>query len=313
LGNWFHKENPERGTVNSLSNYIYTLENSGKIYLPNLRETDRLYLFSDYSGSKDQQLISYSVLILDENSFSSFAAIQKQFWENYSLGTRIIDYKSLNDVFNQKALVPFLQLCNHLNGLILSVLFNKNTKSIYKNEKPEYLEKQISVWRSRSVQEKFLRLRELILTILNGLGGKSKDILWITDNDDIVANSLHLETANTIMKETLIKHLDFEFGSFDIKTLDSDTSDRCLEKLCSVADLVAGTLVDYVGDYHKMNLIPKQEGIVGPISHSKHKFDDITDWLIKDEEKCKLKKVNIMIEETGRDGFDMKALRFPYL
>ena len=86
-----------------------------------------------------------------------------------------------------------------------------------------------------------------------------------------------------------------------------------MEKLCSIEDLVAGTLVDYVGDYHKENLIPKEEGIVGPTVHSKNKFDNITGWLIKDEEKCKLKKVNILIEETSKENLVIKALRFPYL
>ena len=130
MGNWFHKENLERGTVNSVSSYIYKLENSGKIYLPDLRQADNLYLFSDYSGNKDQQLISYSILILDENSFHSFIAVQKIFWEKYSLGTRIIDYKGLNDSVKKVALIPFLRLSNNINGLIFTVIFNKNSKSI---------------------------------------------------------------------------------------------------------------------------------------------------------------------------------------
>ena len=219
MGNWSHNENSERGLANELSRYIYNLENDNKIYLPYLRHSNKLYIFSDYSSNKDQQLISYSLLLIDEISFQLFSESQKNFWKQYFPDERIIDYKGLSDNLKKKALVPFLQLCNNLNGLILSVIFDKNTKSLYGNEKPEYLQKQISIWKSKFVQEKFLRLRELVLTILNGLKGKTKNILWITDNDDIVANSLHLETAIIIMKETLAKHLDFEFSSFDIRPL----------------------------------------------------------------------------------------------
>ncbi len=240
MGNWSHIENLGRGTVNSLSNFIQKLENTGRIYFPDLKQSDKLYLFSDYSGDKNPHVISYSILILDEDSFKSFSVLQKEFWKNYSLGTRIINYKGLNDTFKQDALVPFLQLCNNINGLLFTVLFNKSTKSIFQSEIPEHLQSQISVWKSKAVREKFLRLREFILLILNGLGRKSQSILWVTDNDDIVANDLLLSTANMILNETLVKYLDFSISNFELKSLDSDSQDRCLEKICSLTDLVAG-------------------------------------------------------------------------
>lgn len=313
MGSWFHKDNPEKGAVNFLSKYIYDLENSAKINLPHLRENENLYVFSDYSG-KDNQLITYSILVLDESSFHSFIAVQKQFWEKYTLGLRIIDYKSLNDIFNQAALVPFLQLCNNINGLVFTVIFEKKTKSIFQKEIPENLQGQIAVWKNKSVREKFLRLRELILLILNGLGRESQNILWVTDNDDIVANDLQLKTGNVILKETLSKYLDFKIGNFELKSLlHVDSPDRCFKKLCSLTDLVAGTLVDFVGDYYKENKIPKEEGIADPIPHAKSKLNDITDWLLKDEEGVRLKKINLMLVETSKDSLVVKALRFPYL
>jgi hypothetical protein len=311
MGIWSHKENSEKGTVNLLSNYIYGLENSGRIYLPDLREADNLYLFSDYSGSKDQQLISYSILALDENSFHSFVAVQKIFWENCSLGTRIIDYKGLNDSFKKEALVPFLQLCNNLNGLVFTAIFHKNTKSIFRSEIPNPLKEQLSIWKNKAVVEKFLRLREFILLILNGLGREYQNILWVTDNDDIVANDLQLMTANAILKETLVKHLDFNISNFELKSLDVDSPDRCLEKLCSLTDLAAGGLVDFVGDYHKGNIILKEGEIAKPISHSKDKVNPITNWLSKYEEKSMLKKITIKINEIDKDNLSVETYRFP--
>ena len=153
---WKHINNEDRGMVNELSDYIGGLENSQKIFLPDLRQADNLYLFSDYSGSNDQQLISYSILILDESSLNLFASTQRVFWENYSLGTRIIEYKKLNDGPRRRALAPFLQLCNNLNGLILTILINKNTKSLFTDELPETLQKQMTVWKKKTVREKFL-------------------------------------------------------------------------------------------------------------------------------------------------------------
>ena len=156
MENWSHKENLERGFANELSRYIYTKENLGEIYLPNLKESDNLYLFSDYSYNTEQQLIAYSILIIDNESFILFKANQKYFWEEFSLERRIIEYKKLNDQIRRKALHPFLQFCNNINGLVLTVLFNKNTKSVFQNERPEYLENQMKVWKNEEIQEKLL-------------------------------------------------------------------------------------------------------------------------------------------------------------
>lgn len=308
---WKHINNEDRGMVNELSDYIGGLENSQKIFLPDLRQADNLYLFSDYSGSNDQQLISYSILILDESSLNLFASTQRVFWENYSLGTRIIEYKKLNDGPRRRALAPFLQLCNNLNGLILTILINKNTKSLFTDELPETLQKQMTVWKKKTVREKFLRLREFILLILNGLGTQNQNFLWITDNDEFVANNLQLSTANTILKGTFQKHLDFRIGEFELKTLNSDSPDKCFEKLCSLTDLVAGGLVDFVGDYHNANIVPKDREVAKPIPHNKLKVNPITNWLSKKEEESMLKKITIKIIEKENNVLSIEAFRFP--
>lgn len=79
MNNWRHIDNPKRGFANELSDFIHKLEVSEKIFLPDLRQADSLSIFSDYSSNKDQQLISYSILILDDDSVNSFATVQKEF------------------------------------------------------------------------------------------------------------------------------------------------------------------------------------------------------------------------------------------
>lgn len=311
MNHWRHIDNPDKGLVNEVSDYINKLGNSQKVFLPDLRKADNLFIFSDYSINKDQHLISYSILILDENSVNSFTSIQKYFWQDYSLGSKIIEYKKLNDVFRQRALGPFLHLCNKFNGLILTILFHKHTKSIYTDEIPERLEQQLVIWKKKPIREKFCRLREFILVILNGLGREHQNVLWITDKDEIVANNLQLLTANTILKETFSKHLDFSIDTFELKTLDVDSTDQCFEKICSLTDLVAGGLVDFLGDYHNANIFPKEGKIAKPIIHNKLKVNPITNWLSKREEENPLKKITIKIIELGNNNLSIEAFRFP--
>ena len=308
---WQHIENPRKGMVNEISSFINELEKDGKIFLPDLRQTENLYLFSDYSANKDQKLITYSILILDEKSYNWFLSAQEKFWEEYSLDSKIIEYKKLNDGPRKRALVAFLDLCNKINGLIFTIVIHKDTKSLYKDEIPVVLQEQINVWKKKAVKEKILRLREFILLILNGLGRQNQNVLWITDNDEIVANELQLFTANAIFKDILEKHLDFKIGTFELKTLDDDLPDKRFEKLCSLTDLIAGALVDFLGDYHHEEIFPVEGEIANPITHVKLKVNPITNWLSKTEKETSLKKIVIKINEIGNNGLSIESYRFP--
>ena len=207
--------------------------------------------------------------------------------------------------------MPFLQLCNDLNGLIITILFHRNTKSVFQDEIPENLKNQIRVWKNKMVREKFLRLREFILFILNGVGTNSQNVLWITDNDDIVANHLQMATANTILNDTLNKYLDFKINNFQLKALDVDLPNRCFEKLCSLTDLVAVTLVDFLGTYHNEDIVPREGDISKPIPQGKPKVNPITYWLSKNESENPLKKINIKIIETEENNLRVEYYRFP--
>ena len=244
MKNWAHKENLEGGLLNFLSNFINELEDSGKIYFPDLRDADKIYIFSDYSGDhRDQKLIAYSILILDEKSFKSFMISQKSLWEKYNLEKRIIDYKGLNDNFKKRSLVPFLKLSNNINGLLFSIVFDKKITSIFQDGLPEYLQNQIDIWNNKKVQEKILRLREFIPLLLKGLCKEKQNVLWITDNDNIVANNVQLKLLENMLIEKLNTELDFKIESFNIQTLTIGYEDRYLEKICSLPDLAAGALM----------------------------------------------------------------------
>jgi hypothetical protein len=206
-----------------------------------------------------------------------------------------------------------LQLSNSLNGLLFTVVISKELKSIYHEEKPEHIKQSLVSWSSKKAHEKLLRIRDFFLLILLGLGKEGQDVLWVTDNDDIVANTNQLSSINKFMKETLLKHLDYRLGNFSIITLSDDSEERTLEKLCSIPDLIAGALIDFIGDYENENKMPKNVGDVEPpINHEKMKVNPITKWLSKDEHSHNLKKVTITIKnKVDEDGLEIKTFRFP--
>jgi hypothetical protein len=81
MKNWIHKENESRGFVNFLSDFLSNQQDENKIQFPDFNSTKKLYLFSDYSGDhKESKLVSYSILIIDEESFQTFLSSHKLFW-----------------------------------------------------------------------------------------------------------------------------------------------------------------------------------------------------------------------------------------
>lgn len=313
MQNWAHKDGNDRGFINFLSGFLSEKENESKIQFPDFSQSKKLFLFSDYSGDhSESKFLSYSILIIDEQSFRTFLSSHKVFWQEHNLENRIIDYKKLNDRIRSKALLPFLKFCNNLNGLILTIVISKNIKSIFQEEKPKHINKNLVLWRSGKVQEKILRIREFILLSLIGLGKEAQDVQWITDNDDIVANNGQLNALNKFMKEGLLKHLDYELENFSIITLSNDSEEKTLEKLCSLPDLIAGTLVDFIGNHDLENKHLKEGEILTPIKHEKQKVNPITNWLSKNEDSHNLKKVNITITESNvQEGMIISLFRFP--
>lgn len=310
MKNWNTGSFIEDGFPNIISTLISDLEDRGKFHFPNLRASPKIYLFSDYSESKN--FYSYSFLIIDEESFEFFGSIQRDFWERFSLGkNRIIEYKKLNDRIRLKALPSFLNLCNDLNGTVLTFIISKRIKTVYHDEIPHKLKEQMSSWRAKKVIEKVLRFRELILLILSGLTASGQNILWITDNDDFVANQIQQEVANNIVSDILNKHLGFSINSFDLITLNKDISDKIYEKLCSVPDLVAGATVDYIEDYYQKDMIPKTEEQKPPIPHEKNKIYPIINWFLNENEN--LKKNTILIDIGSPGSFVLSGLRFPII
>lgn len=307
MKNWSNIGNPENSLANFISKQIFSLEDDEKIHFPNLRDSDTLYIFSDYSHNKIQQVISYTFLVLDNESFELFCLTQKEFWEENFLDDRIIDYKGLNDNIKLRALTPFLKFSNILNGGIFTFILDKDIKTLFEDFISEDFKEELSIWGNK-IQEKILRLREIVILLLNGLAAPNQNIFWITDNDDFVANHSQLERANKIFTDYLNKHLSFKLNTFKLKTLSEEYTGKCLEKLCSLADIVGGALVDYVGDYHNESKIPVTEEVVGPITHSKEKSNIIIKWFLEDKEN--LKKNTFALRRTDQ-GFLFNAYRFP--
>lgn len=307
MKNWNEYGFAKDGLPNKISTLLTNLEDCGKFYFPNLRETRKLYIFSDFSES--QNFYSYTFLMIDEESFEYFSLIQQEFWKNHNLHNRIIEYKKLNDKIRARALPLFLELCDGLNGVLMTFIINKNIKTIYRDEIPQKLEEQMNAWGTKKAREKVLRFREFILLIVRGLAVSDQNVLWVTDNDDFVANNSQIETAKNIIADILLKHLGFNLSAFNLITLDDDNIDKTYEKLSSIADLVAGAVVDYIEDYYKREMIPSIEASKPSIPHKKVKVYPILNWFLRENKS--LKKNTILINSDIPETFVLSGLRFP--
>ncbi len=309
---WNYIPDSGGGLIDSWGSYLSKLEQSGKVFFPDFSATDTLFIFSDYSGDHSQsKFFAYSFLISDADSVGVFSHSQKKFWEDNSLGDRIINYKNLKDNIRAKALVPFLKFSNDLNGILFSVIIPKRLQQLFMVTPGSKTENILLAWNKAQTKEKLLRLIHFITILLNGLSKPHQNIFWITDNDDIVANDLQLTAGTNLFANLSSQYLYHDLGHFRFGRKGNESSAKELSKLCSIPDLASGALTELLNHYSKLNLSLVQNIIIPFPLDVKRKVLPITYWHSYELENSKLRKIVINIkEEANSDLIFMEAIKF---
>ena len=98
-------------------------------------------------------------------------------------------------------------------------------------------------WSSKTF-EKLLRIIHIISLFTAGLTNENQDILWVSDEDDIIPNQDLIYEVVDIFARISSHYLNHDLRHCRVGTTKSDV-DRQLEDLIAVADLTAGALSDY--------------------------------------------------------------------
>ncbi len=162
---WRHTDEPTLGVANVISRAFASFERQNIDAFHDLRSARKLIIASDYGGDHPEAShTAMSFLVTCATSVEDWAKEQRLIRSRYLSDGRRLSYKGLNDRHKRRALSPFLSTANRLNGLIVSVLIDKQLVSIFQRtgklnmEDPDLL--NFSDWKSSSV-ERMLRITHL--------------------------------------------------------------------------------------------------------------------------------------------------------
>jgi hypothetical protein len=128
------------------------------------------------------------------------------------------------------------------------------------------------------VVERLLRICHLVSFILAGLSTERQDVIWITDQDDIVANiNRHTEFVSAFGR-VASHYLQHSLGHLRIATTASDTGKRDIKDLVAIADLGVGAVCDVMSNYRTQGVMPASRVIVPAPESISIKTHSIMNW-----------------------------------
>jgi hypothetical protein len=230
--------------LGEMARQLQLLENTQPQHIPDFSNSKSLYCFSDYGGDiKSNKYNTYSFLLTDDKSIAYFSVEHKKIRHYHGIGKRKFSYKDLSDKVLTSPCDDFIRLSDHINGILLSVAISKkiNISFTYNNQNEDFsfLNKQ----KSGNIQ-RILTISHLASVFIASIVRKMQNIIWITDNDNIVANDEFTALLTRIAASIISTLIDFNLGHFRCGSSRCDNGDNLIEDLLSIPDFAAGILAN---------------------------------------------------------------------
>lgn len=308
---WKPLDRPELGVINAISETIRSEEWRHPDLLTSVRHGPSLIVGSDYSGEHNSSAyFAISILVADGLYLWYWIEQSRELRLRILRDSRRLSFKNLTEKRRSRMLVPFLRLCNTIPGQLVTFLVEKRIKSLFFNSKShprlsgEILDR--SKWTQRSL-EKLFRVAHFGSLLVAGLSEPNQNVLWITDEDEIVANLTKHREATNVLADCMSDYLHHEMGHFRLATTKSDDDSRILEDYVAIPDLAAGSLSEVV-TYLAAEGGLSQVGLLKPLgNHVSSKAHAVLAWLA--ETQHPLKKLTFIVEHVPLDNFKVYLLR----
>jgi hypothetical protein len=311
--NWYHKDEVELGLMNVFSESISSIETRRPGSVPNLRYPGTILIASDYAGfHREAAYETLSFILTNLERLGTWETARIKVRSTLLTDGRRMSYKALNDRVRRRALNNFLKASNVIPGLLVTVAINRRIQSVFTKDGRLALEstvpKSLFGWTPTTV-ERALRVTHLASLFLRGLSMSGQDVLWITDEDDIVANDGRLRSFVEAFANVSSHYLPHDLRHLRIATTRSDTGRRNLEDITAVCDLTAGSLQDILKEDAFRALLNSPSLWIPRISSNKSKLTELMDWFSDNSQP--LKRLTFAVDEVGEDRkLRVSPLRF---
>ena len=245
---WHSVPTPERSVTGLLNAEFCRLDTKYQNFFPDLRSACTLLLGSDYSGeSPDSPYLVFSFLLTSLESWAKWEPKRLQVRLSHLSDSRRISFKRLADGQRRRALGPFLEAANDLNGLSLSVAVSKQCDTVFAASPPLDLSNtEFAAYRKwkPAVLDKTFFVLHVLGVLLGGLAAPMQDVIWITDEDSIAANNQRVRELTQLFAWISSQYLEFDLGHCRCGTSRCDDGSRQIEDLIAIPDVIAGALAE---------------------------------------------------------------------
>lgn len=245
------------------------LRKDGKLHLPNLRLADSLAVFTDYSNKKTARSLydTYAFLFTDFGMIRPFSEKIAQIRKTRGLRANFeFSYKRLADGRAANAMHEFMREVDALPGLLLVLAVPRNVQSLFGATRKEALDHQVAAGFASTpkvVAETTFRVVHLLAYFLALLGREGQKLLWMTDNDDIAANSRVANQLRTMYGNALNGLCPGRFEIVGFATQfgpESEPTGVDFDAMLSIPDLFAGSVASALTQLDRGPTIKMKEG-----------------------------------------------------
>jgi hypothetical protein len=218
-----------------------------------------------------------------------------------------MSFKNLNDVHRRRALVPFLQAAEFLDGQVVVVAVTKDLPRLCTATGTlnlwESLHGLQARWDARSF-EQMVRVAHFFSLFLAAWSSPGMHVSWITDNDSIVANDGRLEDMHQLAAQLSGLYVPHRLGEFMMNTVAIDSDARSFEDFVAIPDLAAGMVAEAMSGARTDEPSRKRRLRTKELSD---KSDIIADWFWY--RLGSLKKICILIDRFDEDRYSVGELQ----
>jgi hypothetical protein len=279
--NWRLSVHPELGIMSRLNVLIGAIDAANPFALPNFCDASVITVGSDYSGQhRASKYEVYAFVIADLNRAYDWEFSRRQVRETFLRDGRRFSFKNLNDSKRAAALPTFLRAIDLIPGLLLVILVEKTVGTLFVEssiEESDHLAYELSLW-PLHVNERLFRILHFNSLLIAGLTHPRQHVLWITDQDDVVANETMHRQAIATFGRTISHYLEHDLGHVRVATTKSDSGTRDIEDFVAVADFAAGAISEILSAYQNSSMPIVQRIAMMPPQNLSAKTRMLSDW-----------------------------------
>jgi hypothetical protein len=308
---WRALNNPGQGLLNTLSKTIARIEETLPHKIPDIRSAPHVAMASDYGG--DHPAARYralSFVLADGSGIGPWQRMVRDIRSQMLRPTTEMSFVERKEGARSRAMPHWLLAANTIPGVSMTILIDRDLDRVTLGPPQSRTIEQTgrSEWRlwTQPVFERMMRILFYGLTLVRGLAREPQSVLWAMDDDAIVPN----RKVAPFFREALVASARQQFQywapiDFTV-TSDDQEGDFRRRDICSIPDIVAGTLGAAYTEVEVPGLTGSAEEIFGFGEQVPPELAKIITWVTDD--RWALKRLLFLVHRDKEGRFWTKHL-----